>query len=89
MTSDLLAPFEGSRAFQHILSLHDDAGCSRTILLPDLQKHPLQSLLPFLFLVVREEVQLHITGLKVSGNYAQPPDVQTGINLLVEGIKQC
>ena len=77
MTSDLLAPFEGSRAFQHILTFHNDTRCGGAVFLPDLQQHPLQAFLPLLRLVVREKVQLHITGLQVASDNAEPPDVQT------------
>lgn len=86
MTSDLLAAFKGSRTFQHIFSFHNDTGCGWPILLPDLQKDPLQSLLPFLFFVVREEVQLHITGLQVSRHYAESAYVQARVYLFVKSI---
>ena len=88
MASDLLAAFNCGRAFQHILSFHNDLRCCRTILLSDIQKGSLQPFFFLLGLVISEKIQLNVAILKVARDHTEPANVQARINLSVESIKQ-
>lgn len=69
MPADLLAALDGCRSLDQILSL--DEGGTGTVLPADIQENPLEPSFAFLRLIIREEVQLHISLLKLVGSYAE------------------
>ena len=69
MPADLLAALDGCRSLDQILSL--DEGGTDTVLPADIQENPLEPSFAFLRLIIREEVQLHISLLKLVGSYAE------------------
>ena len=77
--ADLLAPFDGSCALQHVFSLNQCL--RRAILPPDLQQGSLKPFLAFKSLVIGKHIELFVSCLQISGCNAKSAYQQPMVHL--------